>query len=319
MVCQNSFNPLKNRNRKTFFATYDVYYKECVVYNYFIRKSDTKNEKAEDAMDKSLKPKMKTILFAVLLIVLMLAIQFVAAFFAGIAVSLGTVLTGNNLVYESLIPISVLLSQIACLIVFGIWYYTKYVKKDKNEGVYESGLKKILHFKDLAFIIALSVAGFFFANIVSQIEVAVMPEAGKEFESMMENVLGNGSIIGVISAALLAPISEEIVFRGLLVKNAKKVFGITGCILLSGIAFGIVHLNPIQSIYAIPLGMLLAYLAYRYSSIIPAILLHMINNSLSVFLPKIYHGNLGYIACAVLCLVFLAAAVVIKKYFLKKN
>lgn len=270
-------------------------------------------------MDKSLKPKMKTILFAALLIVLMLAIQFVAAFFAGIAVSLGTVLTGNNLVYESLIPISVLLSQTACLIVFGIWYYTKYVKKDKNEGVYESGLKKILHFKDLAFIIALSVAGFFFANIVSQIEVAVMPEAGKEFESMMENVLGNGSIIGVISAALLAPISEEIVFRGLLVKNAKKVFGLTGCMLLSGIAFGIVHLNPIQSIYAIPLGMLLAYLAYRYSSIIPAILLHMINNSLSVFLPKIYHGNLGYIACAVLCLVFLAAAVVIKKYFFKKE
>ena len=130
-------------------------------------------------MNQSLKPKMKTILFAALLIVLMLAIQVIAGVFAGVAVSLGTVLTGNNLGYESLIPLSVLLSQMACLIIFGIWYYAKYVKKDKNEGVYESGLKKISNFKDLAFIIALSVAGFFFANIVSQIEVAVMPEAGK--------------------------------------------------------------------------------------------------------------------------------------------
>ena len=102
-------------------------------------------------------------------------------------------------------------------------------------------------------------------------------------------------------------------------ENAKKVFGLTGCMLLSGIAFGIVRLNLIQSIYAIPLGMLLAYLAYMYNSIIPAILLHMINNSLSVFFPMIYHGEFSYIICILLCVVFIAFAVVIKKFLFKKE
>lgn len=270
-------------------------------------------------MDKSLKPKIKTILFAAVLIVLMLVTQFVAAFFGSAAVSFVTVFMGKSLDVQSLIPISLLVSEIVCIIVFGIWYFNKYVKKDKNEGVYESGLKKILNFKDLVFIITLTVAGFFLANIISQFISAAIPEAGQKFKSVMDSVLVDGNIFGVIATALLGPIAEELVFRGLLVKNAKKEFGLIGCMVLSGIAFGIMHLNPIQGIYAIPLGMIFAYFAYRYNSIIPTILAHIINNSIAVFLPKIYHGDMGYITCAVLCLAFLAVSVTVKKCFFKKE
>ena len=142
---------------------------------------------------------------------------------------------------------------------------------------------------------------------------------GKKLESLMNSLLVDGNIFGVISTVLLGPIAEELVFRGLLVKNAKKEFGLIGCMVLSGIAFGIMHLNPIQGIYAIPLGMIFAYFAYRYNSIIPTILAHIINNSIAVFLPKIYHGDMGYITCTVLCLAFLAVSVTVKKCFFKKE
>ena len=270
-------------------------------------------------MNQSLKTKIKPILFAAALIVLAVVVQAVVGMLGGFAISFGAVLQGKTVDVQSLTPVFLFLAEIACILVFGIWYFVKYVKRDKNEGVYESGLKKILNIKDLAFITTLAIAGFFLANIIAGVVSAVIPGSGESFESLMDSIYGEGNVLGTIATVLLAPIAEEIVFRGLLVKNAKKVFGLTGCMVLSGIAFGIYHFQPVQSIYAIPLGMILAYLAYKYNSIIPAILAHAINNSIAVFLPKIYHGDMGYITCTVLCLAFLAVSFVIKKCFFKKE
>lgn len=36
--------------------------------------------------------------------------------------------------------------------------------------------------------------------------------------------------------------------------------------------------DPMQSIYVLPLGFVFAYLAYKYDSVIPAIIAHILNN-----------------------------------------
>ena len=79
-------------------------------------------------------------------------------------------------------------------------------------------------------------------------------------------------------AAVLAPIGEEILFRGLLLRSFLP-FGKKFAILASAILFGVFHGNVVQSPYAFLVGLVLGYTAVEYS-IRWAIILHMINNLL---------------------------------------
>ena len=77
-------------------------------------------------------------------------------------------------------------------------------------------------------------------------------------------------------ASLLAPITEEILFRGL-VQRSLMPFGKRFAILCSAFTFGLFHGNLIQTPYAFVVGLVLGYVAAEYS-IGWAMLLHMINN-----------------------------------------
>ena len=55
-------------------------------------------------------------------------------------------------------------------------------------------------------------------------------------------------------------------------------------ILISGLIFGIFHMNPAQVVGATLIGFILAWIYYKTHSLIPCILIHIMNNSLSVYL-----------------------------------
>ena len=75
---------------------------------------------------------------------------------------------------------------------------------------------------------------------------------------------------------ILAPVTEEILFRGL-VQRSLLPFGKKFAILMSSIAFGLYHGNLIQAPYAFAVGLVLGYVAAEYN-IVWAMVLHMINN-----------------------------------------
>jgi len=77
---------------------------------------------------------------------------------------------------------------------------------------------------------------------------------------------------------LLAPIAEEILFRGLLLRLLLP-YGKRFAILATAFLFGIFHGNIVQSPFAFVIGLLLGYVALEYS-IGWAMVLHMINNML---------------------------------------
>ena len=79
-------------------------------------------------------------------------------------------------------------------------------------------------------------------------------------------------------AGLLAPISEEILFRGL-IQRSLMPYGKRFAIFCSALTFGLFHGNLIQTPYAFVVGLVLGYVASEYS-IGWAMLLHMINNLL---------------------------------------
>ena len=77
---------------------------------------------------------------------------------------------------------------------------------------------------------------------------------------------------------LLAPVWEEILFRGYVMRTLKP-YGKRFAIFASAFLFGIYHGNVVQSPYAFAVGLVLGYVAMEYS-MLWAMVLHMINNLL---------------------------------------
>ncbi len=99
-------------------------------------------------------------------------------------------------------------------------------------------------------------------------------------EDSFDQILSSG--LGILSVAVIGPILEELLFRGAITRILLQKYNPTKAILLSALIFGIFHLNPAQIVGAFLIGLLLAWIYYRTRSLIPVILIHILNNSLSV-------------------------------------
>ncbi len=107
-------------------------------------------------------------------------------------------------------------------------------------------------------------------------------------DALIETLLGGSNYILVfVGTALVAPIIEEIIFRGLILNELKKVMTVTGAVILQGILFGVYHLQVIQGAYAILFGILMG-LAYVWTkSIWSSIIIHVMINGTSTILSNI--------------------------------
>lgn len=77
-----------------------------------------------------------------------------------------------------------------------------------------------------------------------------------------------------IAAGLFAPVFEELLFRGFLFQNLRQRFGSTTAMLLSGLAFGAVHLDPGHLLPLTALGAALAFLYERSGTLLVPIAVH---------------------------------------------
>ena len=94
---------------------------------------------------------------------------------------------------------------------------------------------------------------------------------------------------GYVAVGLLAPLAEELVFRGAILRAllqwcSKPWAGIA----LSALFFAVAHMNPAQFPHAFLIGLLLGWMYYRTDSIIPGIVYHWINNSVAYVMYNLY-------------------------------
>lgn len=89
---------------------------------------------------------------------------------------------------------------------------------------------------------------------------------------------GSSTISMMFYAGFVAPVFEEVVYRGYMMKSFEKTGLDKGyAVLISSVLFGVMHANIVQSPYAFVVGMVLGYTAIEYG-IIWSILLHFLNN-----------------------------------------
>lgn len=83
--------------------------------------------------------------------------------------------------------------------------------------------------------------------------------------------------LGIVVVGI-APIAEEIFFRGFLFRGFKRWASPGIAMMLSSVAFGLVHLIPLVMVSTFLLGLLLASVVERKGSLTPAIVAHMLFN-----------------------------------------
>ncbi|WP_194846910.1 CPBP family intramembrane glutamic endopeptidase [Candidatus Neptunochlamydia vexilliferae] len=96
-------------------------------------------------------------------------------------------------------------------------------------------------------------------------------------------------VIALVAMVVLAPVIEELVFRGFLYTYLRQKMGKVGALILSSAIFAIFHFAPQQGVSNVPLlfslftfSFFLAFLYERQRSLLAPIALHMTFNSISV-------------------------------------
>ncbi len=93
---------------------------------------------------------------------------------------------------------------------------------------------------------------------------------------------GPGLAFLLLTVAVAPAICEELLFRGYLQRQAERRLGPIVAIALIGVLFGLYHLRLTQALPLAALGVYLAYLTWATSSLWPAVVVHLLNNGLTV-------------------------------------
>ena len=111
---------------------------------------------------------------------------------------------------------------------------------------------------------------------ITQYSISLLA-GGELINPVADAVLGSNFIITFIYGSFVAPVVEEIIFRKLLLDRLRR-FGDLAAILLSGIVFGLFHMNLLQFLYASVLGFIFAYVTLKTNTIRYSIILHVLIN-----------------------------------------
>ena len=98
----------------------------------------------------------------------------------------------------------------------------------------------------------------------------------------VETMAGGQLLLSIAVVVILAPIFEELFFRGLFYPPLRRSLGPTLAIIINGIIFGALHMRYLSIISLILVGMILAYVYEKTESLYAPILTHALYNGLVV-------------------------------------
>ena len=168
--------------------------------------------------------------------------------------------TAYDKLLDSVIPYLLPLTAVSAVITFVPMILFYYFDKKKGRGFTESNAKP------LDFLMAaLGGAGI----------------------AIVLNVIIGISGLANLDKSVIAPIIEELIFRGLVFNRIKYNYNAVAAIIISAIVFGIYHGNLTQGVYATLLGLCLAYVYNKTENLLVPICIHISANVIVNFYGKL--------------------------------
>ncbi|MDO5656043.1 MAG: type II CAAX endopeptidase family protein [Flavobacteriaceae bacterium] len=142
----------------------------------------------------------------------------------------------------------------------------------------------------ILYLVALPIAEYL-AMLVPTTGNTILEELYDFFEKSFA-IIFEHKIAAFIMVCILAPILEELIFRGLILRGMLQ-HGINPwfAIIFTSLLFGIAHMNPWQFFGAGLLGSVFGYIYWRTQSLWLVIFLHALNNTIA-YVMTIYTQNL---------------------------
>lgn len=188
-----------------------------------------------------------------------------------------------------------------------IWYKKHRPRKDASLKEVSNG----------TLFLSLALMGVALQFLISMCLNAIYPllpqRLIEEYDALMETLLGGNIWLSLFVTVILAPLAEELLFRGVTMRKAEKIMPFMAANILQAMLFGIYHGNLIQGTYAFAMGLVLGFIAEYFHSIWASIVLHAFVNAsaeLLSYLPQqLTETVLGIVVIAIVGVVFLIIAV----------
>jgi membrane protease YdiL (CAAX protease family) len=195
-------------------------------------------------------------------------------------------------VFTALIPI-------IWIFLFFFWYRSMLQKENMfGEGgnPFEKVEIRLFTFKNIFFLALVALGCQIVIGSCMELILPHFEKIMEDYNELMEEFMYGNVIIIFVTTVILAPFSEELMFRGVIMKKAQKIAPAGAAILIQAILFAIFHMNIVQSVYTFPAGLILGYVAYKFKSIKASIVLHMMFNALSyvMIMPENMILFIGY-------------------------
>ena len=242
-----------------------------------IAESEKSNQEENSGQILNVKWTLRDVIFSVLfLIVILVGIYFGIAWILSI-LKISDKINSANITSLSF---SVLYGIQVFLMVGVVWFFAIFWRRSKlrDLGFRYYSIIKTIWYSLLALVLILAI-NFSYVMLMTKVFNISPPE------SKIEELVNNkniSSIMLLVVVSLIAPICEEIYFRGFLFQGVKKSWGVFAGIFISSILFAAAHLDLYNFLPLLAIGWILAYIFHKTKSLIPVIFLHAIYNLLMI-------------------------------------
>lgn len=177
--------------------------------------------------------------------------------------------------------ITALLTMIPCL-----YFYKRDIRARVTGGLIPKAGGRRLKAGEELWLLLIGASLATFANMLVAALQNILPV--REYQETMNQITSGKSIwMLVFWMGIVAPVAEEMVFRWLIYFRLRDYMRMGMAMAVSGILFGIYHMNLTQAVYASILGMMFAYFLEITGNLWASVLLHIGANCWSVLMPEI--------------------------------
>lgn len=189
------------------------------------------------------------------------------------------------------LQISSLIMGVIVIILFAIWYIRVFVRPLHGKTrKYWSGIS----FQVIIGLLFLAFGLQYIAQLVANAIGWFFPELMAIYNDLMNTTGYNEmTIILAVYSLLLAPIGEELAFRGLTMRFARQALPFWAANIFQAALFGIMHLNIVQGLYAFTMGLFLGWVCKMGHSIKYSIILHILFNVLGTIFIDFFDVTLA--------------------------
>jgi membrane protease YdiL (CAAX protease family) len=118
-------------------------------------------------------------------------------------------------------------------------------------------------------------------------EIILLNRLFPDHHRIVSRLVGGNFWFTLLVVGMITPVFEEILFRGIVFNELRKIISLPQAIVFQGLVFGLYHMNPLQGIYGMVLGILAALVYIWVKSLWGPIMVHISFNSFSIMMSKV--------------------------------